>query len=243
MYERTIIFHDKEDKLVISELKITERNGYPEFTMCNERHGHSGQAEFKPKDGNQEILHTIWKKYHLNGKEPGLPDGFKDVLSKVCDAIELEESERFDNKISWDQIFNEDGEIISDLETLELQNLYDHKIIALAKHLDISPMEANEDIQQSNYNDCLYSYSGIEYLVCTDDEADELEREYLENMIDECYLYSLKNENKNHPALDYIDIERWINDWSGNRGENLGRYDGKENEEDVSGLTYYIYKQ
>ena len=36
-YKKTIKFHDAEDMLVISELSISNKNGYPEFTMCNEK--------------------------------------------------------------------------------------------------------------------------------------------------------------------------------------------------------------
>lgn len=72
-FKRIIKFHDAEDFLVVSELEITHRNGFPEFSMCNERAGCMGQTEFIPKDGYQTELYEIWKQYHLNGMSAGLP--------------------------------------------------------------------------------------------------------------------------------------------------------------------------
>lgn len=79
IYKRVIKFHDTENMLVTSKLVITTRNGYNEFTMCNERAGHSGQAEFVPNDGYQTELHIIWNQYHLNGMCAGLPIQMKAI--------------------------------------------------------------------------------------------------------------------------------------------------------------------
>lgn len=98
IYKRVIKFHDTENMLVISELIITTRNGYNEFTMCNERAGHSGQAEFVPKDGYQTELYEIWNQYHLNGMSSGLPIQMKAITewkkqgneydyTKVCEYL------------------------------------------------------------------------------------------------------------------------------------------------------------
>jgi len=175
-------------------------------------------------------------KYGHDWVHCSLPEDFEDTLNELCDNIEEEESNRFEDGIeSWDDIKDEDGNIRE-----EVSNLEDPKIIALAQHLDLTPTEAHEDIECDR--DCNYSYSGIDYLVCTDEEADELERETVENTIEECYLSELNHSMKNHPALNYIDMDRWIDDWCNNRGENLGRYDSTEHYEDVDGITYYIYK-
>ena len=98
-----------------------------------------------------------------------LPTDFEKILNELCDNIEEEEYSRFENGIEdWDNIYDKDGDLRD-----EVSNLEDEKIIALGKNLDITPTEANEDIEQLSYDDCLYSYSGIDYLVCTDKEADE----------------------------------------------------------------------
>lgn len=234
IYKRVVRFHDAENILVTSELKITTRNGYPEFTMCNERAGHHGQAEFVPKDGYQSDLHNYWDNLHLK-EIPNKVEDMIEMLDELCDNIEEEESNRFENGIEdWDDIFDNDGNLRD-----ELSNLKDEKIIALGKHLDLTPTEANEDIEQSSYDDCIYSYSGTEYLVCTDEEADERWDEELEYYIDECIICELPKAYK-----DYFDRESWKSDAKcDGRGYSLGRYDGIEHEEIVNNTYYYIYKQ
>jgi len=151
-----------------------------------------------------------------------LPDNIEEEINNICNAIEnIENAEREinqDNDISWEDI-------------------EDEKIIALGKHLQISPYEAQEDIKESDYGDCLYEYAGQEYLVCTDDEADEKEDEQLESYIDECL------EIPEH-VEKYFDREAWKEDARINgRGNCLNRYDSSEDEEEVNGETYYIYRQ
>jgi len=130
-----------------------------------------------------------------------------------------EEKEKSVNKyISWNEI-------------------EDDKIVALGNHLEISPCEAKENISVSTYDDCIYEYAGQEYLVCTDDEADEKQDEELENYIDECLEIPDNIER-------YFDREAWKSDARNDgRGHCLNRYDGCEDSEEVNGETYYIYRQ
>lgn len=301
-FKRTIKFHDAEDLLVVSELEITHRNGFPEFTMSNERNGNQGQTDFVPKDGYQTELYNIWKQYHLNGMNSGLPiqtkaiiewekkgnsyefdkaceylksinlyevdlksnlpenmfitgketiqdgetyrygsgwihcnlpEGFIESLINICHEIEIEESNRFEDGIEdWDDIFDDNLNLRD-----EVSNLEDEKIIALGKHLDLTPSEANEDIELDR--DCLYSYSGQEYLVCTDLEADELWDECLENYIEDCILPELEEGLRR-----YFDNEAWKRDARyDSRGDYLNTYNGSEYEEKVNGTWYYIYRQ
>lgn len=149
-----------------------------------------------------------------------LPDNIEEVINETCDLIEeAEEEEKTKNPdISW-----------NDIE--------DDKIIALGKHLEISPCEAKEDISVSTYDDCVYEYAGQEYLVCTDEEADEKQDEELENYIDECLEIPDNIER-------YFDREAWKSDARNDgRGHCLNPYDGCEDSEEVNGETYYIYRQ
>ncbi len=106
------------------------------------------------------------------------------------------------------------------------------KIIALAKHLEVDVNEIENDYENN------YSYEGEEYLVVTDDEADELQDESFDNYLDECILNELP-ENLRY----YFDADKWKEDakYDG-RGHCLSSYDGNENEETVNGTTYYIYR-
>jgi len=81
-------------------------------------------------------------------------------------------------------------------------------------------------------------YENSEYLVLTDDEADEKWDDFLEDYIDECILYQLPEMYRT-----YFDRDAWKSDakYDG-RGNSLSSYDGSENEETVNGTTYYIYR-
>jgi len=79
-----------------------------------------------------------------------------------------------------------------------------------------------------------------DYLVCTNDEADELWDESLENYIDECIISELPKQYQN-----YFDREGWKSDarFDG-RGHSLSSYDGCENEYNIDsfGETLYVYR-
>lgn len=75
-----------------------------------------------------------------------------------------------------------------------------------------------------------------EYLVLTDKEADEWEREGLESLFDD--MTSGVPDN----LSGYLDVDRFIEDNGNNRGENISGYDGQEHQQDFDGVTYYIYR-
>ena len=74
--KRTVKFKDKEKNVVVVELEITNRNGYPEFTASGEYGGGCGQCQdsIKPKNEHQEKLLTIWEEWHLNKMSSGTPE-------------------------------------------------------------------------------------------------------------------------------------------------------------------------
>ena len=148
----------------------------------------------------------------------------------------------------------------------ELVDEYGEEVIALAEHLGLSlepdfnaedyPTEdyTEEEIAEEKQNaidevkdelnnitneyDCTYSYYREEYIVATDEEADELWEQGLDSYIDECILPEIPKAYQN-----YFDDEKWKNDarYDG-RGHVLATYGGDENYVDVNGTTYYIYR-
>lgn len=81
-------------------------------------------------------------------------------------------------------------------------------------------------------------YGNQEYLVLTDEEADQAWDESLENYIDECVLPELPRSYR-----QYFDCEKFKADCSyDGRGHTLASYDGEELEETVDGTTYFIYR-
>ena len=140
---------------------------------------------------------------------------------------------------------------------------YDERVIALAQHLCINlepdfsnvDEEATEEEQQeqrdeailevtneldsivNEYDNC-YSYYREEYLVLTDDEADDMEDNNLDNYINECIMPEIPEHLQN-----YFDEVAWKRDARmDGRGHIISTYDGCEYEETVDGTTYYIYR-
>jgi hypothetical protein len=74
--------------------------------------------------------------------------------------------------------------------------------------------------------------------VLDDSEADDRWEESLDNYLQECIYPELTGNLQN-----YFDDEKWKRDarYDG-RGHSLSSYDGCENEEEVNGTTYYIYR-
>lgn len=103
------------------------------------------------------------------------------------------------------------------------------KVQALATFLECDVAEITQ-----GYNENNFEYGSKEYLVCTDEEADDLWEESLDNYLEECIYPELSGNLSN-----YFDEESWKRDarYDG-RGHSLSSYDG--NEEEVDG--FYIYR-
>jgi hypothetical protein len=82
-----------------------------------------------------------------------------------------------------------------------------------------------------------YDERTSDWLVYTDSEADGAWDESLENYIDECLEIPQSMRN-------YFDREAWKSDARmDGRGHSLAGYDGHEQEQEVNGTTYYLYRQ
>jgi hypothetical protein len=111
----------------------------------------------------------------------------------------------------------------------------DDRITAFAQYEEIGYEDA--EMAQNIYNEKLFEVGRREYLVVTDEEADELWDAELESYLDEPGIV---------PGADspYFDRERWKSDARmDGRAHSLNRYDGGEDEVEVNGETYYIYRQ
>ena len=83
-------------------------------------------------------------------------------------------------------------EVVQDKPTV--QDTTDYKRIALMQHLSC----AYDDVEYSNYGDCIYLADGEEYRVLTDSEADEAFDEALDSVLDEVIL----------PDLEYVELTK-----------------------------------
>ena len=74
--------------------------------------------------------------------------------------------------------------------------------------------------------------------VYTDEEADEVWEESMDNYIEECVLNELPEQYR-----QYFDDEKFKRDCSfDGRGHGLSSYDGEEHEVKIDDTWYYIYK-
>jgi len=74
--KRDITFLDANGKRARVEITITDRNGYPEFTMSGSIGGAMGQVreEIRPASDAQRELLGLWSTWHLNGMHAGTPE-------------------------------------------------------------------------------------------------------------------------------------------------------------------------
>lgn len=127
--------------------------------------------------------------------------------------------------------YDTDGNPISEEYETFLDGLDEpERAIAAAMQEDIDVLEVAEDRT-------MYTAAGREYVVLTDDEADDAWDAELESYIDDC----LEIPESIEP---YFDREAWKRDARmDGRGHSLSRYDGNEYEQTVNGTTYYLYRQ
>lgn len=112
---------------------------------------------------------------------------------------------------------------------------HDPKVLALAAHLKVAP----ETITEERGGDCYTCEEEPgEYRVLTDSEADEAFKEALESYEDDMM------HDWPETARSYFDSERWQRDvrLGDGRGPTLAGYDGAEEEEQIDGEWYFIYR-
>jgi len=130
------------------------------------------------------------------------------------------------------------------IDQITEENIEQQKAFALAQHLQIEPAEDETlddylaQIVSTDHTPELFEADGGEYLVLTDDEAEEKWNEALDNYIDECIFPELPESFR-----FYFDYEKWKSDAKmDGRGHSLSSYDGEEHEERINGIDFYIYR-
>ncbi len=92
--KRKIEFLDADGIRARLDVEITDRNGYPEFTVSGTYAGAGGQVidSIKPANDYQSGLIALWKKYHLTNVSK--VKNFEESLSAYIDNIEAAEKTR-----------------------------------------------------------------------------------------------------------------------------------------------------
>tara|TARA_R100000900_G_scaffold89423_5_gene69599 strand:- start:1367 stop:1831 length:465 start_codon:yes stop_codon:yes gene_type:complete len=133
---------------------------------------------------------------------------------------------------------------------------YDNSAIALAHYM------VGETGGEADYEEAQDNIDSEDYLVYTDEEADEAVREEIEEMVwafnasflqahtgvDADAIEKIQEmcESANEPLKAMIkDFDHFVNDAVNcyGRGQFLAPYDHEENEITFNGITYYIYRR
>jgi len=92
--KRKIEFLDADGKRARLDVEITDRNGYPEFTVSGTYLGGGGQVidHIKPANDEQNDLTILWRIWHL--KDISSMPEFSEKVGELLDRIEAMEAER-----------------------------------------------------------------------------------------------------------------------------------------------------
>lgn len=110
------------------------------------------------------------------------------------------------------------------------------KLLALSLFLEI----LIDDISESSYDDCIFDAGGNrEYLVCTDEEADQKWDESLDSYLEQCIFPELPDN-----IVMYFDCDSWKRDarMMDGRGHSLSHYDGNEDEFSTIENEEYLFE-
>lgn len=168
-----------------------------------------------------------------------LPDDFLEtIIEPLLDELDTEEYEYNEKLITEDMI---DEEFFKDhADTI---NTTPEKLMAMCLHCDVS-LNGLENIEEDWGN--RFTIEGQDYLVCTDEEANDEHLKYIEGLVEEGGTSYFNGFGKPSVSMDedgYITIsagEVTMN--PSERGNSLSGYDGNENEVTVKGETFYLYK-
>lgn len=120
-----------------------------------------------------------------------------------------------------------------DPNNTDIEQFYTEYLLPNLEETIVALMQHTGD----SYEECEYAFDRRDWLVLTDEEADERCRQYAEDALEDV-LY-----NVDKSLRYYFDEDRYIEDYlESGRGSILAWHDGREYEETVNGTTYYLYR-
>lgn len=223
------------DKIAFIEIEIAKRNNDASvLSICGEIEGSHGQIcdHITPQTDLQHEFIELWEDKHLQT----VSKTKQAQITKLVDSLIKEYEEKVGS------IDLREFQKLHGLDDLELIKLIEEKnfscpekVIALCFEEEITLAEIDLITHEGGNR---FSYGGREWLICTDEEADEEFNEQTERYIEECILSQIP-EN----LQQYFDNGKFIADarWDG-RGNALSSYDGHEKEQSVNGAMYFLYR-
>jgi len=145
-FKKTLKFIDADKRMVKLEIELTDRNNYPELTICGDYCGGGGQVldHINPRTHTQTQLVEMWENYHLKEINQGQYDSVLDMI-KAIKAEQIEYDEKKEEKSGDDKI----------LEMMEEQAIDDDMLDACKAYLsnfnDGTDLEHFDESYQGEY--------------------------------------------------------------------------------------------
>lgn len=168
-----------------------------------------------------------------------LPENFEAHLETLIKIIETEEEDYIWSPVTAD-MYNDDR-IISMADELDCSP---EKLVALCVQCEIGIDNLDSITHENKTN--RFEAEGQDWLVCTDEEADEEHLEDVQFFVDDMWWEWFKDSSNIDVELDEdwdIIVSKKIIIESKDRCHALNRYDWVEYTQKVNGETFYLYKQ
>lgn len=138
--KKEVVFLDAENHRARLNVEITNRNGYPEFTMSGTFLNSGGQIidHIKPANGVQEELIKLWKKHHLENVS-NLPN-FREHVLKTIELIEQAEASKEDKELTGDEAI---------LENMEQEGISEDSLDAVKAYMEVMNTEDLSDFEEA----------------------------------------------------------------------------------------------
>lgn len=137
-YKREVSFLDAENHIARLDVEVTDRNGYPEFTVSGRYMSSGGQVRdhIKPANDEQKELMKLWSKYHL--KDVSKHVNFIEHVDGVIARIEYVEKQReaAKEKLEGDEAL---------LERMEQEGIDEDMLGAVKAYISLG-IESNDGI-------------------------------------------------------------------------------------------------
>jgi len=237
--KKTLTFHDENWDKAIVKIEITHRNWYPELTMSAEFKWHGWQCldYIVPDNEYQKELIELWESNHL--KE--VDEWILITLEHCISFIESIEDDTYSDPININDMgLSVDRIVIAKANDLSVEV---DRLLALIDITDLS-IESLDDVEYDS-NRKEFSAEWNDWAIVTDDEADDMHYDYVENLIDDIGIAQLNSWGPYIRQSDdwTITVSQEVIFSPSERWEALNPYDGNEYESHINWEYWFGYQR
>lgn len=248
--KQNIKFHDKKNNIANIDINIYHNKNWKKtLSMIWEYNGSMWQCYYDiiPKNKYQKELMQLWKDYHLNDINwliyNTLPEDIEEIVNNVVTNIEQIEEKEYATKITLESYNSNDNIKQAILDVSDELGTTEAKLLAICIQCEVTLESLSENNIEVNNNNFTIEWN--EWLVCTDEEADDEYLEYVEWLVDDIWFKWLNWVS--WPECELVDWEIVVSQsvtfaWS-ERWSTLNMYNWEEYYEDVLEERIYMYRQ